>query len=279
MPSNGAVRNEVIMKAVDFNLRFGEKVILRDINVEVRNVTRPGFDQGQIIAFLGPSGIGKTQFSQGLAGIQDPEATVTGSVLIGNPGIPVRRGMVGMVDQHYHLFKHRTVWGNLMIAGKQKGLRYRERKDLALSYLERFGLMELKNMYPKGLSGGQRQRVSIIQQLICSDNYLIMDEPFSGLDPMAKATAIENIRKVSLMDEFNTIIIISHDIQSALSLADIAWIMGRDRDASGEIVVPGAHIKEQIDLIELDLCYDTAIKQNPRFIDLLKHVEDKFQTL
>ncbi len=279
MASNGAARKEIIMEAHDFSLRFGPKVILRDINVQVTNVTRTGYQQGQIIAFLGPSGIGKTQFSQALAGIQDPAATVTGLVTVGHPGIPVERGMVGMVDQHYTLFNHRTVYGNLVTAGRQKGLSRKQRKESVDFYLNQFGLTELGTLYPNQLSGGQRQRIAIIQQLICSDHYLIMDEPFSGLDPLAKSKAIDTIREVSLLDEMNTIIIISHDIASALSLADMAWIMGRDRNASGEIITPGAHIKEQIDLIEMDLCYDPDIKQNPRFVDLVKNVEDKFKVL
>ncbi len=276
---NGVKRNETIMSAKNFNLSFGPKVILRDINVDVTNVSRTGFQQGQIIAFLGPSGIGKTQFSQGLAGIQDPAATVTGEVTVGHPPVRVERGMVGMVDQHYTLFQHRSVWGNLMVAGVQKGLSYKVRKELANDYLKRFELEDVKTLYPNQLSGGQRQRIAIIQQLICSDHYLIMDEPFSGLDPLAKSKAVDTIREVSLLNEMNTIIIISHDIPSAVSLADMVWILGRDKDAEGNLITPGAHIKEKIDMVELDLCYDPGIKQNPRFVGLIKEIEDKFKLL
>lgn len=283
MASSGAERKEIILEAKNVSLSFGPKIVLNDINVLVRDVTRPGYLQGQVVAFLGPSGIGKSQFSQYLAGMPESAATITGSITIKHPPQPVKRGMVGMVDQHYTLFRHRKVWGNLMIAGKRAKLSYRARRDLATSLLERFNFNvdDVKKMYPRDLSGGQRQRIAIIQQLMCSENYLIMDEPFSGLDIVVKEKAMELIKELSLLDEMNTIIVISHDIASALMIADMVWLLGRERDADGNILAQGATIKRehQIDLIERDLCYDPEIRNNPRFLDLVREVEEKFRQL
>ncbi len=281
MASSGANRGQVILEASDVSLSFGPKVVLKDINVLVRDVTRPGFKQGQVVAFLGPSGIGKSQFSQYLAGMPESAATISGKITVNNPPQPVERGMVGMVDQHYTLFNHRTVWGNLMVAGKQASLSYKARTELALGYLKRFHLEDVKKMRPNDLSGGQRQRIAIIQQLMCSDHYLIMDEPFSGLDIVVKEEAMELIKELSLLDELNTIIVISHDIPSALMIADTVWLLGRERDAEGNILAQGATIKRehQIDLIERDLCYDPDIRHNPRFLDLVQEVEEVFRKL
>lgn len=283
MASSGAERKEVILETKNVSLSFGPKRVLNDISVLVKDVTRPGFKQGQVVAFLGPSGIGKSQFSQYLAGMPESAATVTGSITINHPPQPVKRGMVGMVDQHYTLFPHRTVWGNLMVAGKQAKLSYKVRKEMATAYLERFHFKvdDVKKMHPDDLSGGQRQRIAIIQQLMCSEHYLIMDEPFSGLDIVVKEEAMELIKELSLLDELNTIIVISHDIPSALMIADMVWLLGRERDADGNILAQGATIKRehQIDLIERDLCYDPDIRHNPRFLDLVREVEEKFRQL
>ena len=79
-------------------------------------------------------------------------------------------------------------------------------------YLDHFGLREHARKYPVQLSGGQRQRVAIAQQLLCSNAVLLMDEPFSGLDPLMKSQICELISDISKLDELMTIIIVSHEI-------------------------------------------------------------------
>jgi NitT/TauT family transport system ATP-binding protein len=89
---------------------------------------------------------------------------------------------VGVVAQKYPLLKHYSIIDNLIYAGKKSGLNAIKSREVALQALADFGMSEHADKYPKQLSGGQRQRVAIAQQLICSENYIIMDEPFSGLD-------------------------------------------------------------------------------------------------
>ncbi|MEQ1839941.1 MAG: ATP-binding cassette domain-containing protein [Verrucomicrobiales bacterium] len=105
-----------ILRVKDLHLAFGESVILKGVNFEIKNVVRPGMEQGQVLAILGPSGIGKTQIFRSIAGLDIPTATVKGSVTIGEThAVPVRAGLVGVVSQHYPLFKHRKVLENLVI--------------------------------------------------------------------------------------------------------------------------------------------------------------------
>src|SRR5512144_330152 len=101
---------DIILKATNVSLKLGGNVILRDLNLEIHDLYRPDCVTGQVVGLLGPSGIGKTRLFRVLSGIDQPN---TGTVTIGAKGIPVQRGMVGVVAQNYPLFEHRTVAGNL----------------------------------------------------------------------------------------------------------------------------------------------------------------------
>lgn len=267
---------ETLVRVNGVNLAFGENVVLRDVQVEIKDVIRPGSVTGQVVGFLGPSGIGKTQFSRILAGLKTPDS---GTVLIGpNGGQPVRAGSVGYVAQNYVLFEHRTVIGNLIVAGRQGGMTKKDAHDKAMAYLERFGLAERASYYPMQLSGGQRQRVAIIRQLMCSEHFLIMDEPFSGLDVIQLQNVRELIREVSCVHEFNTIIVITHDVTAAAMIADTLWLMGRDRASDGQII-PGARIHTVYDLAGMDMAWHDDIDQDPRFRELVYQIKKQFQEM
>ncbi|HEX8450707.1 MAG TPA: ABC transporter ATP-binding protein [Longimicrobium sp.] len=249
--------------------------ILRDLSAQIRDVVRPGMSQGQIVGLLGPSGVGKTTLFKILAGLVDPDE---GTVRIGEAGVPANPGLVGVVTQNYVLFEHRTVLGNLLIAGKQAGMSSADAKSRAMDYLERFGLTAHAEKYPMQLSGGQRQRVAIAQQLLCSEHYLVMDEPFSGLDVIAQEKVQELLVEVSKRHEENTIILVTHDVTAAVAVCDTIWLMGRDREPGGAII-PGARIVEVIDLIERDLAWHPDIRTRPGFHTLVDEIKARFHTL
>jgi polar amino acid transport system ATP-binding protein/sulfate transport system ATP-binding protein len=249
--------------------------ILRDLYAQIRDVVRPGMSQGQIVGLLGPSGVGKTTLFKILAGLVDPDE---GTVRIGEAGIPANPGLVGVVTQNYVLFEHRTVLGNLLIAGKQAGMSSADAKTRAMEYLERFGLTAHAEKYPMQLSGGQRQRVAIAQQLLCSEHYLVMDEPFSGLDVIAQEKVQELLIEVSRRHDENTIILVTHDVSAAVAVCDTIWLMGRDREPGGAII-PGARIVEVIDLIERDLAWHPDIRTRPGFHALVDEIKARFHTL
>lgn len=266
---------ECLLKVENVSLTLGGKLILRDVNVEIKNIVRPGLQQGQVVALLGPSGIGKTRLFRILAGLDEPDS---GRVLVGESMSPVRRGQVGVVAQNYPLFLHRTVLSNLVVAGQLGGLSKNESKTKSEKMLADFNLSDQANKYPVLLSGGQKQRVAIAQQFMCSEHFLLMDEPFSGLDLNAIEKVIEMITGIAGADEMKTIVIVTHDITAALEVADTVWVLGRDRDASGN-VIPGARIQKNYNLIDMGLAWRHDITDDPEFVKLMKEIRTIYPSL
>jgi len=269
MNARAYTKNERLLTIENLSLAYGPKVILRDINLHVDNIVREGIEQGQVVALLGPSGIGKTQLFRCIAGLQPP---TTGSVKIGVQQKVAEAHDVGVVQQSYPLLQHRTVWSNLMLAAHQ---RYDAKQAVveADKLLTHFGLMDKKQSYPLELSGGQRQRIAITQQLLGANNFLLMDEPFSGLDVVAKNRVYDTILHTSTVHEHNTVIFTTHDLESAVRLADDVWVLGREEGK------PGATVIKRIDLIERGLAWDPQIDKNPAFWPTVQELYALFKTL
>lgn len=256
--------HDTLLKIDNIYLKYGDRVILNGVNAEIRNIEREGFTQGQVVCFLGPSGIGKTQLARIIAGLNTP---TSGTVsLVG--GIPTVAGRVGFVQQSYPLFGYMTARQNLEVAMKMGNLKDSAKID---SFCGVLGISrETQSLYPKQLSGGQRQRVAIIRQLLCSEHFIILDEPFSGLDIKAKQAACKLITDVAALDTLNTIIVITHDVTEGMSVADQVWLMGR------KIGQPGASIVADHNLAEMGLAWDPDIQHKPEFIEFVRHVKDEF---
>lgn len=272
--------SEVLLRIDSVSLDLGGRSILRDFSADILNVVRPGsgVKQGQVVGLLGPSGIGKTQLFRILSGLQEP---TKGRVLIKINGKDqlVQVGQVGVVAQHYPLFKHRTVLDNLVVAGKRAGLDNGKALVKARELLEKFSLQTHAGVYPIQLSGGQRQRVAIAQQLICSDHFLLMDEPFSGLDITSKIAVCKLINNVATMDELNTIIVITHEVRTAIMVSDMLWLLGHDRDPATGQYLPGARVQYCYDLAAMGLAWNPDIRHHPNFNLLVDEVEAKFEAL
>jgi ABC-type nitrate/sulfonate/bicarbonate transport system ATPase subunit len=252
-----------------------DRPILDGVNGHIDNIRREGLQQGQVVCLLGPSGIGKSQLFRCIAGLQRP---TSGSVRLNGSQRDVQPGEVGVVAQNYPLFNHRTVWGNLMLAALRHGRQVQAARDACLELLERFRLVDHAGAHPMQLSGGQRQRVAIAQQLLCSSHFLLMDEPFSGLDPLVKTAVCETLADVSTSHELNTIIVVTHDIESAIRIADTLWLLGRQRDASGR-PVGGASIVQTYDLAGMGLAWHPDIEARPEFLELAADLKARFATL
>lgn len=268
-------RKEPLLTIKDVSVTYGDKPILKNMSAQIRNIVRPGHNQGQVVGLLGPSGIGKTTLFRVMAGLMKPD---TGHVLIGPAQIATSPGKVGVVAQSYPLLRHRTVGSNLEIAGKMAGLNASQIEAKVTGYLTEFGLVEHRDKFPSQLSGGQKQRVAIAQQLICSEYYLIMDEPFSGLDVNSLMTVQKLIHRVSAAHEEVTIVVVTHDVSAAVAVSDTIWLMGRDRTPDNQ-VVPGARIVEEYDLIERGLTWRPDLLNLPQAAELVREIKARFATL
>ncbi len=177
---------------------------------------------GQITVFVGPSGCGKTTT---LRMINRTVAPSTGTVSLGGRDIhamdltELRRGM-GYVIQDAGLFPHRTIVENIATVPRLLGTPRREARRQALELMERVGLdQHLAKRYPYQLSGGQRQRVGVARALAGDPPVLLMDEPFSAVDPVVRAELQEELLRLQ-RDIEKTIVFVTHDIDEAVRLGD-----------------------------------------------------------
>jgi NitT/TauT family transport system ATP-binding protein len=266
---------ETLLEVKDLAIDYDNVPILRGVNFAIRDIIRPIKTQGQVDALLAPSGMGKTQLFRCIAGLKTPDA---GAVYLNQEKQPVQVGMVGVVAQDYPLFVHLSVLDNLLMPALIKHHDKAEATKLVMGLLERFGLSDRRSLYPHQLSGGQRQRIAIIQQMVCSGHLLLMDEPFSGLDILMKEEVQNLIASVAASDTLNSVIVTTHDIQSAITVADTILLLGRERDRAGN-VIPGASIRYQYDLMEMGLTWRPNIAELPQFAELEKEIRGRFREL
>lgn len=203
---------EDILKLSDVHKSFGELEVLKGINFSLK--------RGEIIVILGPSGSGKSTVLRcinRLEGIDKGSIDFKGRE-IGNIKLTDLRMQIGMVFQRFNLFPHMTVLENIIEAPihvkKMKG----EALPLAEALLERVGLSDKRDVYPKQLSGGQQQRVAIARALAMKPDILLFDEPTSALDPELVGEVLEVM--ADLAKEGMTMIVVTHEMHFAREVAD-----------------------------------------------------------
>ncbi|MBL8622346.1 MAG: TOBE-like domain-containing protein [Myxococcales bacterium] len=200
--------------------RFGGFVALDDVSLEI-----PG---GELVALLGPSGSGKTTLLRILAGLEAPDVGAVrddGADLVGQTA---RARNVGLVFQHYALFRHLTVYENIAFALR---VRKRPKREIDARVRELIGLIQLEGLerrMPAQLSGGQRQRVALARALAAAPRLLLLDEPFGALDAQVRTELRRWLRR--LHDELHvTTVFVTHDQEEAFEVADRVVIMNRGR--------------------------------------------------
>ncbi|HEX2815530.1 MAG TPA: sulfate/molybdate ABC transporter ATP-binding protein [Phenylobacterium sp.] len=199
---------------------FGRFPALNDVSLQARDK--------EFLALLGPSGSGKTTLLRVLAGLERPDA---GEVRFDGEdflSIPVRRRKVGMVFQHYALFRHMTVAQNIAFGLTVRPRRERpSRSETADRVADLLSLVQLEGLgtrFPAQLSGGQRQRVALARALAIEPRMLLLDEPFGALDAQVRRELRRWLR--DLHDRAGvTTVFVTHDQEEALDLADRVAIL------------------------------------------------------
>jgi len=269
----------VSVRNVSKDYMLGKTVVpaLRDVSLEV--------DEGDFLSIAGPSGSGKTTLLNLVGCVDTPTA---GSVVVNGEDTTrlseralteLRLRTIGFIFQSFNLVSVLSVFQNVEFPLLLQGaLAKKERQARVLALLEAVGLGEHTRHRPSELSGGQRQRVAIAQQFICSHYFLLMDEPFSGLDPLAVDRVCKLVNEVAQADELNTIIIVTHNIEAGLKVADTVLLLGRDHDEKGAII-PGARIQAVYDLAKMGLAWRENVDTLPEFLELEREIRAKFRDL
>ncbi|MFE7224038.1 ABC transporter ATP-binding protein [Nocardioides sp. NPDC057577] len=179
-------------------------------------------DTGQITVLVGPSGCGKTTALRMINRMIEPSSgriLIDGDDVTSRPEAQLRRE-IGYVIQGAGLFPHRTVLDNVATVPILQGISRREARTSALDLLERVGLAaDLGERYPAQLSGGQQQRVGVARALAADPPVLLMDEPFSAVDPVVRDDLQQELLR--LQGELGkTIVLVTHDIDEAIRLGD-----------------------------------------------------------
>ncbi|MBR2604657.1 MAG: amino acid ABC transporter ATP-binding protein [Clostridia bacterium] len=220
---------------------FGDNHVLKGVDLQIH--------QGEALAIIGPSGGGKSTFLRCLNLLEEPDG---GDVIfegqkINQKGTDVDkyRQKMGMVFQHFNVFPHMTVKENITLAPvllKKKTPAEADQKALYL--LDRIGLLDKKDEYPRKLSGGQKQRLAIVRALAMEPDVMLFDEPTSALDPEMVGEVLSVIR--TLVKDGMTTVIVTHEMGFAREVSDrIIFI------SDGQIVEQGTpselleHPKEQ----------------------------------
>jgi polar amino acid transport system ATP-binding protein/sulfate transport system ATP-binding protein/NitT/TauT family transport system ATP-binding protein len=180
----------------------------------------------------------------------------------------VQPGDMGVIFQNYYQFGWRTVRQSLLLAARRNKALAGKEEEAIRRYIQQFDITDVLHRYPGQLSGGQQQRVSIIQQLLKGSDFLLLDEPFSGLDICVLDKVVELLLQVSLSDELKTLIVVSHDIATAVAISDTVYILGRQHGREGSTIV------REIDLMERGLAWQQEVRGKKAFEETLREIKE-----
>ena len=212
----GVIRAQALAKHYD------AKVAVQDVSLALH--------AGEIVGLLGPNGAGKTTtfyMVVGLIPATHGRVFLDGRNVTGMPMWQHARNGVGYLPQEASIFRKLTVWENVMAVVETLDLNERERRDRTAQQLTDLGLEKLARQPAFTLSGGERRRLEIARALATNPRFLLMDEPFSGVDPISVAEVQSIIRKLKARGI--GILITDHNVRETLSIVDRAYLIHQGR--------------------------------------------------
>ncbi len=207
-----------VLYSRELQKRYKKRYVVDDVSVEVR--------QGEVVGLLGPNGAGKTTTFYMIVGMVKPNS---GTVFMDNTqitGLPMYRRArlgIGYLPQEASIFRKMTVEDNIMAVLEYRKLDRSNRKERADHLIEELGLSNIRKTLGYALSGGERRRTEIARSLASDPKFMLLDEPFAGIDPLA----VEDIMKivVSLKKRGIGVLITDHNVHETLSIVDRAYLL------------------------------------------------------
>ena len=214
--------NKMKLYTTDLVKRYKTRTVVNEVSVEV--------EQGEIVGLLGPNGAGKTTTFYMIVGLIRPNG---GNIFLDNTNItdfPMYRRSrmgIGYLAQEASIFRKLSVEDNLMAVMELSDMSREERVKRLESLLEEFGLARIRKSLGIQLSGGERRRTEIARALALKPNFILLDEPFAGVDPIA----VEDIQGIvsHLKDKNIGILITDHNVHETLSITDRAYLLFEGR--------------------------------------------------
>lgn len=213
---------EEILRTEDLCKSFGNLEVLKGISTTI--------SKGEVVSVIGPSGGGKSTFLRCLNRLEEPTSgkVFFKGVDISQKGMNIAeyRRKIGMVFQNFNVFPNMTVLDNITLAPiLEKKIPKAEAEKQAMALLEKVGLTDKANEYPRKLSGGQKQRLAIVRALAMEPEIMLFDEPTSALDPEMVKGVLDVIR--DLAKSGMTIVIVTHEMAFAREVSDrVLFISG-----------------------------------------------------
>lgn len=208
----------MILRAEHLLKQYRKRRVVDDVSIEVR--------QGEIVGLLGPNGAGKTTTFYMVVGLIKPDS---GSVFLDNQDITkypmYKRAMrgIGYLPQEASIFRTLTVEENILSVLEMTGYSKKEQHEKLEMLLEEFRLQHVRKNEGRVLSGGERRRTEIARALAVDPNFILLDEPFAGVDPIA----VEDIQHIvkKLIDKNIGVLITDHNVHETLSITDRAYLL------------------------------------------------------
>jgi lipopolysaccharide export system ATP-binding protein len=216
-----------LLEIKDLSKSYNEREVVRGVDILVK--------RGEIVGLLGPNGAGKTTTFYMVTGIIKPDK---GNIIfdkqdITNMPLHMRaRFGIGYLSQDPSIFRKLTVWENIMAVLETLGFSPRERKRRCEELLEELKITHLRKSKAYTLSGGEKRRVEITRALVTNPMFILLDEPFSGIDPIAVAECQEIIKELKMKGL--GILLTDHNVRETLTITDRAYLM-----ADGKILISG----------------------------------------
>jgi len=206
--------------------KYGERSVVEGVSAEVHT--------GEVVGLLGPNGAGKTTTFYMVVGLVKPDG---GNVVLeqggkevdlsGRPMYERARNGIGYLAQENSIFRKLSVGDNIRLIWEQNGVPRDEQERRLPALLEEFGLRAFVDARGDSLSGGERRRVEIARAIATEPEFLLLDEPFTGIDPIAVADIQAMIRQ--LRDRGIGVLITDHQVRETLAIVDRAYIMNNGR--------------------------------------------------